>query len=247
MQFVTLTHRSPEFNAAYDVISRDIPPACLETSDFLRNRLRVREEGPKSEREKLLLQDGYTLHLIAAREGSKIVGALYGHLISRITDRNKAIGFVTYLAVRREYRKCGIGTGLIFEFQRIIDHDAHQLTGKPVFGMVYEIEGEGKQEIKALVSKLGAKPLDIVYYQPALRPGYGPERMDLWFQPAPPLSLSDAVTFSLPAGIVEGMVRNMLAMEYVGPELKGFDQYSKPFSAFLESMQSRKEIGFRTL
>ncbi len=242
-QFITLTHQSGEFDAAYDVISRDISPAFLETSEFLRNRLRVRDEGPKSEREKILLQDGYTLHLIAAKKDDLIVGAVYGHLISRITGRNRAIGFVTYLAVHPEYRMRGIGTGLILALQHIVEQDALRLTGKSIFGMVYEIEDESREAIKETVRKLGAQPLDIVYYQPALRPGYEPERMNLWFQPVPPPA--NAAVFSLSADIVEGIVRNMLAMEYVGPEIKAFSPDSKPFSAFLKSVNSRKEVGFK--
>src|SRR5512143_1079304 len=39
LKLVGLAHKSPEFDAAYDVISRDILPEYLETRDFLRNRL----------------------------------------------------------------------------------------------------------------------------------------------------------------------------------------------------------------
>lgn len=60
---VELTHKSPEFDAAYDVIALDISPGFLETREFLKNRLRVRDEGPKSARDRILLQDGYSLHL----------------------------------------------------------------------------------------------------------------------------------------------------------------------------------------
>jgi len=242
--FVELTHKSPEFDAAYDVIGADIAPEYLETMDFLRDRLRVGEEGPKSGKEKILLQDGYTLHLIAAKEGDKVVGAIYGHLISRITGENKAVGFVTYITVHREHRRHGIATALIRELQRVVEQEALRLTGRSIFGMVYEIEEEGKEEIKATVVKLGARPLDIVYYQPALRIGYEPEQIHLWFQPVPVLSPPDFSAFSLPADTVEGIVRNMLAMEYVGPELRGFDPAAKPYTAFLESMKGRKDIGF---
>lgn len=243
-QLVELTHTSPEFDAAYDIISRDIPPEYLETSDFLRNRLRVRDEGPGTDHERVLVQDGYTLHLIAAKQDDRAVGAVYGHLISRIGPENKAVGFVTYLAVHPGHQRRGIGTGLIHALQATIGKDAFRMAGKPVFGMVYEIEEEGKEGIKATVSKLGAGPLDIVYHQPALRPGYGPERMSLWFQPVPALSPVDSAKFRLPADIVHDIVHNMLVMEYVGPQITGVDLTGKSFTEFKKSLGGRKQIGF---
>lgn len=240
IQFLHPTHQSPEFDEAYEVISRDIPPEYIETKDFLRNRVRVRDERPKTGKEKLLLQDGYTLHLIAARQDDKIVGTIYGHLISKITSENKAVGFVTYLAVHPEFRRCGIGTGLINELQRVVEQDSLRMTGRSIFGMVYEIEEEGKEKIKATVRKLGAKPLDIVYFQPALRPGYQPERMNLWFQPITSLSPGQATPFVLSPDIIHDVVRNILVMEYVGPEIRGFDLNSKPYTAFLESLNKLK-------
>lgn len=243
-KLVDLTHKSPEFDAAYDVISRDILPEYLETRDFFRNRLRVRDEGPQTEKERLLVQDGYTLHLIAAKQDERVVGAVYGHLISRIGPENKAVGFVTYLAVHPGHQRQGIGTGLIHALQTTIGKDALRMTGKPVFGMVYEIEEVGKEAIKATVSKLGARPLDIVYHQPALRPGYGPERMNLWFQPVPAFSPADSAKFRLPADIVHDIVRNMLVMEYVGPQIIGVDLTGKSFTEFKKSLGRRKQIGF---
>ncbi len=241
---IHLNHLSPELDAAYDVLSREILPEFLETRNFLKNRLRVRDEGPKNRPEYLLVQDGYTLHLIAAVYDQKVIGAVYGHLISRITTKNKSAGFVTYVSVDAEYRRRGIGTRLIRAMQSTIENDAIRITGKPIFGMVYEIEEAGKEGIKKTVSTFGAKPLDIVYYQPALRPGYHPERLNLWFQPVPPLSPEQSSRFTLRADIVRDLVRNMLVMEYVGPEVKGFDLSSASYSAFLESIQGKSAIGF---
>lgn len=241
-RLVELTHKSPEFDAAYDVISRDIPPGYLETRDFLRNRLRVRDVGPQTEQERVLVQDGYTLHLIAAKQANKVIGAVYGHLISRIGPGNRGVGFVTYIAVDPTCRRRGIGTSLIQAVRQAIERDALRLTGQSIFGMVYEIEEEGKEGIEATVGKLGARPLDIVYYQPALRLGYEPERMNLWFQPVPALSSAGSAKFTLPADAVAAIVRNMLVMEYVGPEMKGFDLNSKLHAEFLGSIGDRKEI-----
>jgi GNAT superfamily N-acetyltransferase len=244
IQFTELIHKSLEFDAAYEIISRDIPPEYLETRDFLRNRLRVRDEGPQTEQERVLVQEGYTLHLIAAKQDERVVGAVYGHLISRIGPENKSVGFVTYISVHPDYRRRGVGTGLINAMQRAVDDDARRMTGKPIFGMVYEIEEEGKEESKAMVSKLGAKPLDIVYYQPALRLGYAPERMNLWFQPVPTLSSTDSSELTVPADTADAIVRNMLVMEYVGPEMKGFDLKAKPYTAFQDSIKGRSAVGF---
>ncbi len=155
IQCIHLTHLSPEFDAAYDVMSREIPPEFLETRDFLRNRLRVRDEGPKRGHEHLLVQDGYTLHLIAAVCEQKVIGAIYGHLISRITDGNMSAGFVTYVSLHANYRRRGIGTRLIRVLQSTIENDAIRMTGKSIFGMVYEIEEAGKEDMKKTVSTFG--------------------------------------------------------------------------------------------
>ncbi len=246
IEIISLTHQSPEFDAAYDVIGQDIAPEYLETRQFLRNRLRVRDEGAKTEKEKLLVPAGYTLHLLAAVQADTVIGAIYGHLISGITGENRSVCFVTYLSVHRDHRRRGIGTCLIGSLQRRVDRDAVRTTGIPIFGMVYEIEKEGKDAIKAAVSRLGARPLDVEYLQPALRRGYGPERMDLWFQPVPPLTREQRATFTLKTDFVTDMVCNMLMMEYVGPDMKGCDRNSCVYTVFLDSVGKREEIGSRT-
>jgi ribosomal protein S18 acetylase RimI-like enzyme len=158
MQFIELTHTSSEFDAAYDIFRLEISPKFLETKEFLRNRFRVRDEGPKSKKEKILVQDGYTLHLIVAKEGNKVLGVIYGHLISKIDADNKAVGFVTYIAVLPEYRRKGIGIMLIAELKKRIEQDATNITGKPVVGTVFEIEEHGKTEIKRFLQKHGGWP-----------------------------------------------------------------------------------------
>ena len=216
----------------------------METAEFLRNRLRVRDEGPKTDAEKILLPQGYTLHLIAALQGGKVLGAIYGHLIADIGPDNQGIGFVTYVAVHRSRRKQGIGTMLLKALTTRVNEDAIVFCNKPIIGMVYEIEASGKEAIKGCVSRLNAACLDVVYYQPAMRSGYAPERMDLWYQPCG-LELSAGTgTFTLPTDFLISIVRNMLVKEYVGPEMKGFDPASEPYTKFLRSIGKRKEIGF---
>ena len=127
-----------------------------------------------------------------------------------------------------------------------VNEDALTLCNKPIIGMVYEIEEAGKEAIKGCVSRLNARPLDVVYYQPAVRSGQGPERMDLWYQPCgPELSAGTAAgTFKLPADLLISIVRNMLVKEYVGPEMKGFDPAGESYTKFLRSIGKRKEIEF---
>lgn len=245
IHYIDLKHDSREFDAAYEVVSQDIAPEYLETAEFLKHRLRVRDKGPLTEQEKILVQDGYTLHLIAAKARNKIIGAVYGHLISKIGPGNRGACFVTYLAVRQEHRRQGLGTTLIDCLRERVEADSRRITGKPLIGMVFEIEKEGKEAIKGTVMSLGAQPLDIVYFQPALRRGYEPEPMDLWFQPLPMLSSEADEEFTLPVSEVTDMVRNMLVMEYVGPEMKGFDLESRPHKAFLDSVRGRTSVGVK--
>jgi len=246
VQLIYLNHNSPQFDQAYAILSSNIAPEYRETAEFLKNRFRVRDEGPKTDAEKILLPHGYTLHLIGAVQAGKVLGAIYGHLIADIGPDNQGIGFVTYVAVHQEHRKQGIGTMLIKALTTRVNEDALMLCNRPIIGMVYEIEETGKEAIKNCVSRLYARPLDVVYYQPALRSGQGPQRMDLWYQPCGSelASSTTAETLKLPADFLLSMVRNMLKKEYVGPEMKGFDPASEPFTKFIQSIGTRKEIGF---
>lgn len=246
IQFHDLTHRSPEFDAAYDIISSGISPEFLETRHFLKNRLRVRDEGPASEHEKMFIQSGYTLHLIAAKKDGKVLGAAYGHLIANIGVEDRGIGFVTYVSVLSKHRRQGIGSGLINTIRTRVEEDALRLTGRPALGMVFEIEKKGKEEVKGCVRKLHGWPLEIIYYQPALRTGCEPEQMNLWYQSwEPEITTEEAAKkFKMPADIMIAMVRNLLVKEYVGPEMKGFDLTSKPYIEFIKSIGDRQEVGF---
>ena len=246
IKFLDLTCHSPDFDEAYEVFQRDIPSPFLEDRDFLRNRLRVRDQGPKSDKEQILVQDGYTLHLIVAKEGEKVIGALYGHLISKIAPGNHAVGFVTYISVIKGYRKRGIGTRLVEELRKRLIHDSLMLTNKQPIAMVYEVEAEGKEEIKGLVRKHFGAPLDIAYYQPALHNTTSAEPMHLWFQPLDlhTMSRNSISSRKYPADFVVSLVTNLLTMEYIGPEMKGFDLRSDAYTRFLKSIGPRNEIGF---
>jgi ribosomal protein S18 acetylase RimI-like enzyme len=244
--FAELSHQSPEFDAAYNVFSRDIPSEFLEEKEFSRNRLRVRDEGPKSDHEKILVQDGYTLHLIAAKQGENVIGAIYGHLMSKIGEENRGVGFVTYISVLKNYRRQGIGSLLVDRLRKSIEQDSLRMTGKPIVGMVYEIETEGKEEIKSLVRKSHGYPLDITYYQPGLRQITEAEPMHLWFYPLDPLisDRKETCDVKYPVEFVRSMVLNLFTMEYVGPELRGFDLNSKPYTEFTKSLVGRTGIGY---
>jgi hypothetical protein len=135
--------------------------------------------------------------------------------------------------------------------------------------MVYEIESDGKEEIKGLVRKTNGWPLDIHYYQPAVRNTASAEsnhnlgpvparsaparrrnenacyRMQLWFQPLDPtvFSVEKAAAPVYPVKFIRSMVLNLLSMEYVGPEMNGFDPSSEACAGFLRSLRQRKEIG----
>ncbi len=241
-----LSHTSPEFDDAYEIFTHDIPEQFLEERKFLRNRLRVRDEGPRDDGERCQVQDGYTLHLLVAKQTDTVVGAVYGHLISKITPRNRAVGFVIYVAVLAEFRRRGIASLLLGEVTRRLEVESQQLTGKPLAGMVYEIETEGKTEITSYLRKLCGGPLDITYYQPALRDTTSAEPMQLWFRPLDPpaSSLDELRSRKYPSEFIVDLVRNLLVMEYIGPQARGFDRHSFPLTAFLESVGQRTAIGF---
>lgn len=241
-----MSSSSHEYEAVYDILAQDIPATCLEEPDFLRNRLRVRDNGPRNDKEKILLQDGYTLHLLAASEDGKVTGAIYGHLISGIGIENRGVGFVTYVAVERSQRRSGIGALLLSELRRRLEHDAVEATRKPLVGMTYEIEFGNRKEIKAYLHKQGGFPLDITYYQPPVRRNTSAERIQLWLQPFdPPIYTAEQARHTTyPAAFVVSMVTNLLAMEYVGPDLNGLDPNSVSYTEFHKSIGARAQIGF---
>jgi len=158
----------------------------------------------------------------------------------------RAVGFVSYVAVLPDYRRQGIGVRLLEEMRRKVDQDSVQITSRPILGMVYEIEREGKRDIKGVMHKLHGWALDIAYWQPGLHVGSPPEAMQLWFQPFEPLVATDedAAKLTFPANLIESIVRNILVMEYVGPELRGFDLASRPFTDFRKSILGKSHIGF---
>ena len=241
-----LSASSPEFDEAYDILGQDIPVECLEERSFLRHRLRVRDEGPREHKERILVQDGYTLHLLAAMSGPHPVGAIYGHLISQIGHDHRGLGFVTYIGVDRSQRRAGVGSMLLAELRQRLERDSLAATGRPLVGMVYEIEEHGKPEIKGYLRTHGGFPLDITYYQPAVRTGASPERLQLWFQSFdPPVgSVEQARVTTYPARFVISLVTNLLAQEYVGPDLEGCDLRSTVYSEFRKSIDGRAQIGF---
>lgn len=246
MRALDLSYSSPEFDTGYDLLAQEIPAEFLEERGFLRNRLRVRDEGPKTDQERILVQHGYTLHLLAALADAEVVGTIYGHLVSHIGPENCSVGYVTYVAVPASQRRKGIGAFLVTALRRRIERDAMAMTGKPAIGMLYEIEEHGREEIKAYLRRQGGWPLDVVYFQPGLRRHALPERMQLWLRPfdRPPMSAEQARRLSYPADFIVSMVTTLLTMEFVGQELEGFDLHSPAYTEFLQSVGTRRTIGF---
>jgi hypothetical protein len=156
------------------------------------------------------------------------------------------VGYVTYVAVPASQRRKGIGAFLVTALRRRIERDAMAMTGKPAIGMLYEIEEHGREEIKAYLRRQGGWPLDVVYFQPGLRRHALPERMQLWLRPfdRPPMSAEQARRLSYPADFIVSMVTTLLTMEFVGQELEGFDLHSPAYTEFLQSVGTRRTIGF---
>jgi hypothetical protein len=246
MKILDVSSSSPEYDAAYDILAQDIPAKWLEEPDCLRNRLRVRDQAPRNDKEKILLQDGYTLHLLAATDGGKVIGAIYGHLISRIGIENRGVGLVSYVAVERSQRRSGVGAFMFSELRRRLERDAVEATQKRLFGMTYEIEFSNRKEIKAYLHKQGGFPLDVTYYQPPVRQDTSPERIQLWLQPFdPPIYTAEQARHTTyPRAFIVSMVTNLLVMEYVGSDLSGFDLNSVSYTEFLKSIGARTQIGF---
>ncbi len=249
MEFVKLNSRSPEFHEAYEVISFDIAPEFVEPEDAIHERLRIQDEGARTEKEKRTIPEGYRVHMTAAKDGKthRLAGAVYSTFIPKIGSRNLGFSLVTYISVRREYRRQGIATDLVKNAAAHAYADALRITGKHAVGLLFEIDDEGKTAAEGLVQKMGGYPLDIDYWQPPVREGCSEQPMNLWMVPLDQTIRSrvEADEMKYPAGYIHDMVRSLFQYEYPGPDRTGFQENSKPYQALLHSLENRRLIGFK--
>ncbi len=249
IQYVNLTHQSPEFDAAYDVISLDIDPEFVEPKLYIRERFRIQEEGAKTDDERRMVPEGYRIRAIAAKDKrtNKVVGAILSDFVPKIGKENRGFALIGYVSVLPDFRRREIGTQLIEEITKRTHDDALKISGKLAVGLLFEIEDEGKEPIERLVRKMGGYPLDIDYYQPSVRAGYDEQQMNLWLFPfdQPIRSPEEAKKKTYPTEYIHDMVKSLFIYEYPGQDRSGFKETSKAYQALIQSLRGRTVVGFK--
>jgi GNAT superfamily N-acetyltransferase len=245
--YYELNSKSPEFSEAYALIMMDIDPEFVEPEEYIRSRFRVQENGAKTDDERRMIPEGYSIRMIVGKDdqNGKIAGVILTNFVPKIGKEWQGFALVGYLAVLPEYRRKGIATRLVDEAKVVADKDSIKVSGKPTFGFLFEIEDEEKDEVEQLVLKLGGYPLEIDYYQPSVREGYPDQPMNLWLLPFSSIkSLDMARNRQYATQFIHDMVKSLFVYEYPGQDKSGFKEDSKANYALVLSTQGRASISF---
>jgi GNAT superfamily N-acetyltransferase len=128
-------------------------------------------------------------HLIVARWSDQVIGGTSFYLLSRrgeVCLAPIALGIGSYLAVKRKFRRNGIGTKLIAIRDQILSRDARELNcylrgliiqvNDPALMSVEEIEQDSMNpwEREKFWKRRGYKKIDFSFIQPSIRKGEPP-------------------------------------------------------------------------
>jgi len=140
-------------------------------------------------------------------------------------------GFVTYLAVREDQRRAGIGRRLRASLVERFRSDA-QLSGCVDLAWVLGEVRLSSPWLKRLVRRRGAVPFDITYYHPGVEPPDRPLHA-LYRQP-----ISDD-RIEVPSALV----RRLLYAVYSRGYRVRYPLLHRGFTAMLEELESRDVVG----
>lgn len=127
---------------------------------------------------RLGLLTSYDFHLFAAlSEDDRVVGVSSGVYLGGVNT-----GFVTYLAVREEYRARKLGRRMRIALIDGFRADARLLEWDDLAAVVGEVRLSSPW-LARLVRERDALPLDLTYYHPGIAPGESKVRWVLYRQP----------------------------------------------------------------
>jgi hypothetical protein len=158
----------PAFRRAYTLLQRTFPPSELvKASEFLRT-FRERAAGVWTD---------FLWHMVVGERGKTLLGCATGSYIGSLN-----IGLIGYLAVGSGLRSKGLGPRLRERLRQAFDVTARRLHGHGVDGIVGEVEPDNPW-LGRLVRYYGAIPLDLLYFQPPVRPTEPEVPLVLYYQP----------------------------------------------------------------
>lgn len=161
--------REPLADAALAVIADMFPSAERQPLAELRSEVAERRLG---------ILSGYNFHLLTAlyEEETEPAGTIIGLYLDGVNA-----GFITYLAVRRQYRGRRLARLLRPQLIEAFRADARQSGHDELAWILGEVRAESPW-LKRLVRTRGAIPFDLEYYHPGMTLD-PPERYILYRQP----------------------------------------------------------------
>jgi hypothetical protein len=158
----------PAFRRAYALLQRTFPPTELvKRSEFLRT-FRERAAGVWTD---------FLWHMVVGEKGKTLLGCATGSYIGSLN-----VGLIGYLAVAPGLRSHGLGPRLRERLRQAFDASARRLHGHGVDAIIGEVEADNPW-LGRLVRYYGAIPLDLLYFQPPVRPAEPVVPLVLYYQP----------------------------------------------------------------
>lgn len=158
----------PAFRRSYALLRRTFPPSELvKTSEFLRT-FRERAAGVWTD---------FLWHMVVGERGKTLLGCATGSYIGSLN-----VGLIGYLAVGTRLRSKGLGLRLRDRLRQAFEAGARRLHGHGLDGIIGEVEPDNPW-LGHLVRYYGAIPLDLVYFQPPVRPAEPEVPLVLYYQP----------------------------------------------------------------
>lgn len=161
--------RDPVARSALELLGRSFPP---------HDRQPLEQVAMEIAEKRLGLLTSYDFHLFAALNGTgEVMAVAAGVYLGGVNA-----GFVTYLAVRPEYRAQQLGRRMRVRLIEGFREDARLLEWDDLAWVVGEVR-EDNPWLRRLVRERSAVPFDLTYYHPGMDPGTPSERWVLYRQP----------------------------------------------------------------
>jgi GNAT superfamily N-acetyltransferase len=220
-QVVEITdERDPRADAALELIEEMFAPRDRHPIGELRSELEERRLG---------LFSGYNFHLLAAVVGDdeRPAGTATGVYLGPGVNA----GFITYLAVRREYRGRRIARLLRPRLIETFRADARRARRDELAWTLGEVRA-GSPWLRRLVRTRGAIPFDLDYYHPGM----------------PPDASEPYVLYRQPVGdhrrdLPTGLVRRVLYAIYRRAYRVRYPLQRDSFMAMIGQLEGREAIG----
>ena len=245
-----ITSGDERFLEAYKVLTADIAPEYVETPDFLRNRLSIREQmmqgsyTPQSEEDARIAQAfnaGYNLTFKVAyrQDTGEIIGGELKSLVPLMGTKDAALEFGSYGATKEAYRGHGINSALSKAASEALENYANAI-GRNIIAVVGETERDNQYNTLDISASKGLRVLDLDYYQYNEADPSKPAKLEFLVKfngEAPGVIEQNRVN----AGFVDLMLRSIIELEYIEKP-----EESVAYQLTRKSMEGREFIGYRT-